>query len=73
MAALKNVITGLVIGGLVGVWIGVNIGKGQPIWAYPFAEESKMLTDKAKEKADTATKDVKKALIEKLEEPEEKK
>ena len=73
MAALKKLITGLVIGLLVGLWVGVNIGKGQPIWAYPFAEESKILTEKAKEKADTATKDVKKALREKLEDTEEQK
>lgn len=73
MAALKKLITGLVIGLLVGLWIGVNIGKGQSILAYPFAEESKMLTEKAKEKADTATKDVKKALREKLEDTEENK
>jgi hypothetical protein len=73
MAGFKKLITGLVIGLLVGLWIGVNIGKDQPLWAYPFAEEQKMLTDKAKEKADSATKDVKKALREKLEEPGENK
>lgn len=72
MAALKKLITGIVIGLIVGLWIGVNIGKDQPIWSYPFAEESKALTEKAKEKADTATKDVKKALREKLEDSEEK-
>jgi uncharacterized membrane protein YraQ (UPF0718 family) len=68
MAALKKLITGVVIGLLVGIWVGVNIGKKQPIWSYPFAEESKMLTEKAKEKADTAKEDVKKALREKLDE-----
>ena len=73
MDALKKVITGIVIGLLVGLWMGVNIGKKQPVWSYPFAEESKMLTEKAKEKADTAKQDVKKALREKLEDPEEKK
>ena len=73
MAGFKKLITGLVIGLIVGMWMGVNIGKDQPLWAYPFAEEQKILTDKAKETANTATKDVKKALREKLEEPEEQK
>ena len=73
MAALKKFITGLVVGALIGLWVGVNIGKKQPIWSYPFTEESKMLTEKAKEKADTATQDVKKALREKLDDSEDKK
>jgi len=72
MAGLKKLLTGLIIGLLVGLWVGVNIGKKQPVWSYPFAEEQKILTDKAKEKADTATHDVKKALRDKLEEPQDK-
>ena len=73
MAALKKLITGIIIGLIAGLWMGVNIGKKQPIWSYPFAEESKMLSEKAKETADTATKDVKKALRDKLEDTEENK
>ncbi len=33
---LKNLITGILIGLLAGLWFGVNLGKGQPIFDNPF-------------------------------------
>jgi hypothetical protein len=40
MAKLKAWLTGLIIGLLLGLWGGVNIGKGQPVYSNPFAEKS---------------------------------
>lgn len=66
MFGIKKLITGLLIGVVVGLWMGVNIGKNQPIWANPFAE--KALGKQAKEKANAVIKDAKKALRDKLDE-----
>lgn len=38
MKKLKVFLTGLVIGGLLGLWFGVNIGKGQPVYANPLSD-----------------------------------
>lgn len=38
MRKLKIFLSGLVIGGLLGLWFGVNIGKGQPIYANPLSD-----------------------------------
>lgn len=35
---LRGFATGLLVGGLVGLWFGMNIGKGQPLLSNPFAE-----------------------------------
>jgi len=40
MVKLKAWLTGLVIGLLLGLWGGVNIGKGQPLYANPFTNKS---------------------------------
>ena len=39
---------GLLFGVIVGLWLGVNIGKGNPIFGNPFAKEN--LSQKLKEK-----------------------
>lgn len=39
---------GLLFGVIVGLWLGVNIGKGNPIFGNPFAEEN--FSKKIKEK-----------------------
>ncbi|MFP3874799.1 MAG: hypothetical protein ACLFQT_09360 [Thiohalophilus sp.] len=36
MKKLKLIIFGVIIGLAVGLWFGVNIGKGQPILSNPF-------------------------------------
>lgn len=38
MRKLKIFLSGLVIGGLLGLWFGVNIGKGQAIYANPLSD-----------------------------------
>lgn len=38
MRKLKIFLSGLVIGGLLGLWFGINIGKGQPIYANPLSD-----------------------------------
>lgn len=35
---LRAFAAGLLLGGLVGLWFGMNIGKGQPLLSNPFAE-----------------------------------
>lgn len=35
---LRAFAVGLLVGGLVGLWFGMNIGKGQPLLSNPFAE-----------------------------------
>lgn len=48
MKIIKMLFIGLVIGFGAGMWIGVNIGKGNPIWSNPFAKEN--LQQKIKER-----------------------
>jgi hypothetical protein len=40
MKAFKQILTGIVIGILLGLWFGVNIGKDRPIFSNPFAERN---------------------------------
>jgi uncharacterized membrane protein YraQ (UPF0718 family) len=79
MAALKKLLTGVVIGLVAGLWMGVNIGKQRPILSNPFSKEEKSLKEQAKEKVGEAKekmgeviKDTKKAIREKLEDEETK-
>jgi hypothetical protein len=65
MLGFKKYAIGAVVGLLVGLWMGVNIGKDRPIWSNPFAEPS--LTQKAKDTASGVLKDAKKAVRESLE------
>ncbi len=37
---LRGFAAGLLIGGLIGLWFGMNIGKGQPLLSNPFEEVS---------------------------------
>lgn len=40
MKMIKNLVIGAAIGLIVGLWFGVNIGKGKPLYSNPFAERS---------------------------------
>lgn len=46
MKNFKIIVLSAFIGGIVGVVVGINIGRDKPIWSNPFAKES--LTDKLK-------------------------
>ena len=48
---MKDLILGLLIGGIVGLWFGVNLGKDQPLMTNPFVEQSNIeeLTRKLEE------------------------
>jgi len=59
MLGMKKYFIGIVMGLLVGLWFGVNIGNDRPLWANPFAEPS--LANKAKGAAADVWKDAKKA------------
>ena len=48
MKSIKMLFMGTLLGLIVGLWLGVNIGKGNPIFGNPFAEEN--LSKKLKEK-----------------------
>jgi hypothetical protein len=49
---LRGFATGLLIGGLAGLWFGMNIGKEQPLLSNPFAEVS--LSDRVDRTAEEA-------------------
>ncbi len=38
MKLLKTLVLGVIIGGLLGLWFGMNIGKNKPWYSDPFAE-----------------------------------
>jgi hypothetical protein len=40
MKQLKAFIAGIVVGILLGLWFGVNLGKDRPIFSNPFAEDT---------------------------------
>ncbi len=64
MKRLKMLLTGTVIGLCVGLWFGVNIGKGKPVYSNPFNRDT--LEQKAKRTADEVIEDTKRALRESL-------
>ncbi len=64
MKRLKMLLTGGVIGLCVGLWFGVNIGKGKPVYSNPFNRDT--LEQKAKRTADEVIEDTKRALRESL-------
>ena len=66
MRSVKKYLIGAIVGLLVGLWFGVNIGEDRPIWANPFAKKD--LVEKARDVASDVVKDAKKAAIKKLEE-----
>lgn len=37
---MKDIILGFLIGGIVGLWLGVNLGKDQPLLTNPFIKKS---------------------------------
>ncbi|MBI3562289.1 MAG: hypothetical protein HY080_11320 [Gammaproteobacteria bacterium] len=39
MKTFRPMLVGIIIGVLVGLWFGVNIGKGRPFYGNPFAAE----------------------------------
>lgn len=64
MKHLKLLLTGLVIGLLLGLWFGVNIGREKPIFSNPFTDKG--IQEKAKETTSEAIKDTKRALSKSL-------
>ena len=52
MRIIKLLFMGTLMGLIVGLWLGVNIGKGNPIFGNPFAEEN--LSKKIKDKVGTS-------------------
>lgn len=55
-AALKSFFVGLIVGGLVAFFLGMNFGKGAPLLSNPFAERTvtSVLKDKAGQIAEGA-------------------
>lgn len=60
MKKIKLLSLGLLVGFLVGMWFGVNLGKGKPIYSNPFNKDS--LQQKAKRTADDVLEDTKRVL-----------
>ena len=58
---LRGLAVGLLIGGLTGLWLGINIGKDQPLFSNPFAEspalqKARAYMEEAERKMDRAAK-----------------
>lgn len=53
---LRSFATGLLVGGVVGLWFGMNIGKEQPLLSNPFADVS--LSQRASQTASQAREQV---------------
>ena len=64
MGRIKKYFIGSVVGLLIGLWMGVNIGADRPLWSNPFAKRD--ISQKAKDVASDAWKDAKKAARDKL-------
>ncbi len=39
---MKDLLLGFLIGGIIGLWIGVNLGKEQPLMSNPFSDNPRM-------------------------------
>ncbi|MCK5649181.1 MAG: hypothetical protein KAI22_09900 [Gammaproteobacteria bacterium] len=39
---MKDLLLGLLIGAIIGLWVGVNLGKDQPLMTNPFADKNSM-------------------------------
>ncbi len=39
---MKDILLGFLIGGIIGLWVGVNLGKDQPILSNPFGDNVRM-------------------------------
>lgn len=48
MKAIKMLVMGTLLGLIVGLWFGVNMGKGKPILSNPFADDN--IPEKIKQK-----------------------
>jgi hypothetical protein len=64
MKALKKLFSGFIIGAMVGLWCGVNIGKGQPVYSNPF--KTKSIANKIIESSGDALEKSGRALKEKI-------
>ena len=64
MLKIRKYFMGAIVGLLVGLWMGTNIGAERPLWSNPFAK--KELGQKAKDVASGAWKGAKKAARDKL-------
>lgn len=77
---MKDLILGLLIGGIIGLWFGVNLGKDQPLMTNPFVDQSSIeelsrklekLQKEVSEKSKELYQDTKKAVGNALEQTEQ--
>lgn len=61
MKHIKMLFMGFILGIIIGLWSGINVGKGKPIFSYPFAKEniSKKLKVKVGESIEKLGEDIK--------------
>ncbi|MCG6886240.1 MAG: hypothetical protein LJE74_03450 [Proteobacteria bacterium] len=60
MRKLKIMLLGIIIGVLLGLWFGYNLGRDEPLFSNPFADRS--LQNKARETTSEVIQDTKRAL-----------
>jgi hypothetical protein len=64
ISSIRKYVFGIIIGLAIGLWFGVNIGEGRPIYSNPF--DTAAIKKKVKESTDEVVKDSKKVLREQL-------
>lgn len=50
VVVMKKYIVSVLVGFVIGLWVGINIGKDQPIWSNPFTKTERSMAEKAKMK-----------------------
>lgn len=64
ISGASRYVTGLIVGVLIGLWLGVNIGKDKPLLSNPLEEPE--LVEQVKKQASEALRDTRRAVRERL-------
>jgi len=66
MRFVRHILIGIVIGAVIGLWFGYNLGRERPILSNPFSDSR--LQERAKDTAEESLKDTKRVLRDQLKE-----
>ena len=66
MRFVRHILIGIVIGAVIGLWFGYNLGRERPILSNPFGDPR--LHERAKDTAEESLKDTKRVLRDQLKE-----
>lgn len=68
VVVMKKYIVSVLVGFVIGLWVGINIGKDQPIWSNPFTRAERSMAEKAKIKVKEMVEDAQATLQKKRDE-----